>query len=86
MNSAFSLGKSHIADVKALEKKYITTLGVNTVSLGVIARDRNVVLDGRVGVVMDGWVGLVLQEGTTERNAYILMKMEVGGTCSIFIY
>jgi hypothetical protein len=38
------------ADVKALEKKYRTMLGVNTVSLGVLARDRNVVTDGRVGL------------------------------------
>jgi hypothetical protein len=38
------------ADVKALEKKFKTPLEVNTVSLGVMARDRNVVTDGRVGM------------------------------------
>jgi hypothetical protein len=38
------------ADVKALEKKYRTALEVNTLSLGVMARDRNVVMDGRVGL------------------------------------
>jgi hypothetical protein len=44
--------------VKALEKKYRTMLGVNIVSLGVIARDCNVVMDGRAGQKELSWVVL----------------------------
>ena len=37
-------------DVKALEKKYKTALEINIVSLGVLARERGAVLDGRVSL------------------------------------
>jgi hypothetical protein len=51
-------------DMKALEKKYRRALGVNTVTFGVIARDCNAVMDGRVG--LKELSGVVLNENMSK--------------------